>query len=138
MKELLKDKGFLRLVVIFILVTVVAFVLKNTLAELEIDPFVIGFGNLILFLASSLTLILYGKAKNATNTHAFSRNVYAAFVTKFFILVTAAMLYFYFSDEISVRAVFICLALYFVYHFAGALHASKVEKKKVKHHHHHH
>jgi hypothetical protein len=135
MKDLLKDKGFLRLAVIFLLVTLLSIVLSSTLIENKIDPVVVGFGNLILFLASSLTLVLYGRAKNASTSHGFSRNIYAAFVTKFFILVTAAMLYFYFSGEISVRAVFICLALYFVYHFAGAVHAAKVEKKKVKHHH---
>lgn len=134
MKELLKDKGFIRILVIFLLVLALTFVLKQTLIENKVDPVVVGFGNLILFLAGGLTLLLYGKAKNTANPHQFTRNVYAAFVIKFFILVTAAMLYFYFSGDISVRAVFVCLALYFVYHFAGALHASKVERKKVKQH----
>jgi hypothetical protein len=138
MKELLKDKGFLRLTIIFILVSAIAIVFSSKLTELEVDPVVVGFGNLIIYLASVLTLLLYGRAKNASTSHGFSRNVYAAFVTKFFVLVTAAMLYFYFSDRVeklSVRAVFVCLALYFVYHFAGAVHAARVEKKKVKHHH---
>jgi hypothetical protein len=135
MKELLRDKGFLRLTIIFVLVSAVSIVFGDKLTDLEVDPTVVIVGNLIIYLASALTLLLYGRAKNATTSHGFSRNVYAAFVTKFFVLVTAAMVYFYFSREISVRAVFVCLALYFVYHFAGAVHAARVEKKKVKHHH---
>ncbi len=136
MKELLKDKGFLRLTAVFVFVSITAILLHGLLASNQIDPLVLGIGNLILFLSSALTLLLYGRAKNAKTSHGFSKNIYAAFVTKFFILVTAAMVYFYFADNISIRAVFICLGLYFVYHFVGAVHAARVEKKKVKQHHH--
>ena len=99
MKELFKDKGFQRLLVIFILVTAVGLIFRQTLAENKVDPVVVLAGNLIIFFASTLTLLLYGRAKNAKTSHGFSRNVYAAFVTKFFILVTAAMVYFYFSSN---------------------------------------
>ena len=135
MKELLKDKGFQRLIFIFILVNVLVLILKGTLEQWDISPGVVAVGNGIIFIASMITLLLYGRAKNAKTSHGFSRNVYAAFVTKFFILVTAAMLYFYFAkDEISPKAIFVCLGLYFIYHFAGAVYAARVEKKKVKHH----
>ena len=129
------DKGFLRLLVLFLLVTAGTIFFWSYLLDKEVDPIVLGSGNLIIFLASVLTLAMYGKAKRSKSPHGFSRNLYAAFVIKFFILITAAMLYFYFSSEISTRAVFVCLVLYLVYHFLGASYAARVEKKQPLHKH---
>lgn len=135
MNGFFKDKGFQRLLFTFILVNALVVVFKEKFLELKVDNAVVLVGNAIIFAASVLTLLLYGRAKNAKTSHGFSRNIYAAFVVKFFILVSAAMIYFYFAqDEISTRAVFICLGLYFIYHFVGASYAARVEKKKVKHH----
>lgn len=135
MKDLLNDKGFIRILILFIITTGLIILFKNQLIENEIDPIVAGFGNLILFLASGLTLAIYGKAKRSTSTHGFTKNIYAAFVIKFFILITAVMMYFYFARNISTRAIFLCMALYLIYHFVGASYAARVEKKKVKQHH---
>jgi hypothetical protein len=133
MEKIFSDKGFQRILFLFILVNLLLFGAKNYLTEVEIAPMVVGVGNAIIFFASTATLMLYGRAKNAKTSHGFSRNIYAAFVTKFFILVTAAMLYFYFAkDDISTKAVFVCLGLYFVYHFTGAVFAARVEKKHTK------
>ncbi len=135
MNELLKDAGFKRLVILFVLTTAVVVVMRGFLMDKNFDPMVIGAGNVIIFLASAFTLLMYGRAKRSKSSHGFSRNVYAAFVTKFFVLITAAMLYFYFAEEISTKAVFVCLGLYFAYHFIGASYAARVEKKKVGHKH---
>jgi hypothetical protein len=135
MKDLLKDSGFQRLVVLFVLTTVLVVILNGFLVNNQADPMVIGVGNTIIFLSSAFSLLMYGRAKRSKSTHGFSRNVYAAFVTKFFVLVTAAMVYFYFAEAISTKAVFICLGLYFAYHFIGASYASRVEKKKIVHKH---
>lgn len=135
MKELFKDNGFKRLLFLFILVSGLTLVFRQFFEDRKIDTMVVFIGNILIFASSVLALLLYGRAKSSKTPHGFSRNVYAAFVTKFFVLVTAAMLYFYFAqDDISTRAVFICLGLYFVYHFAGAAYAARIEKKKVKHH----
>ncbi|HSK13398.1 MAG TPA: hypothetical protein VK907_09295 [Phnomibacter sp.] len=131
MIERLKDAGFLRLLVFFMLTSAAILIFKEQLSENNITPMVVAVGNLIIFLASCLTLAMYGKAKRSKSGHGFTRNVYAAFVIKFFILITAAMLYFYFSREISSKAVFVCLGLYLVYHFLGASFAARVEKKTV-------
>jgi len=131
MKELFSDVGFKRLVILFLITTVLVVALNGILTENKANPLVIGIGNSIIFLASALTLVMYGRAKKSKSTHGFSRNVYAAFVTKFFVLITAAMFYFYFAEEISTRAVFICLGLYFAYHFIGASYAARVENKKI-------
>jgi len=135
MKDLIKDGGFQRLIILFIVTTVLVVIFKGLLADNNADPLVIGVGNVIIFMASAFALLMYGRAKRSKSTHGFSRNVYAAFVTKFFILITAAMVYFYFAGEISSKAVFVCLGLYFAYHFIGASWASRVEKKKIAHKH---
>jgi small-conductance mechanosensitive channel len=135
MKDLLQDKGFQRLVILFVLTTLLVVVMNGFLTDNGADPIVIGAGNIIIFLASAFTLLMYGRAKRSKSSHGFSKNVYAAFVTKFFVLITAAMLYFYFAQEISTKAVFVCLGLYFAYHFIGASYAARVEKKKVAHKH---
>jgi hypothetical protein len=133
MKELIKDNGFKRLVALFIITTVAVFMLNSFLTEQNVDTVVVAAGNAIIFLTSVFTLMMYGRAKRSKSAHGFSRNVYAAFVTKFFVLITTAMVYFYFSEEINKKAVFICLGLYIVYLFIGASYASRVEKKKPVH-----
>lgn len=137
MKELFQDKGFQRLVALFIITTIAVFFLNGYLSDNNIDTVVVAAGNAIIFLSSAFSIMMYGRAKTSKSAHGFSRNVYAAFVTKFFILITAAMLYFYFSDEINKKAVFICLGLYLLYLFIGASYASKVERKKPVTHHKH-
>ncbi len=135
MKQLLSDGGFQRLVILYIVTSVVVVAMKGFLTENDVDPIVVGVGNSIIFLASAFTLLMYGRAKRSKSHHGFSRNVYAAFVTKFCVLITAAMVYFYFAEEISSKAVFVCLGLYFAYHFIGASYAARVEKKKAVHKH---
>lgn len=132
--ELVKDDGFKRLTFLFFVVSAVAFLAGNQLADQKVDSNVLLGGNAILYMSSLLALFMYGRAKKSKTTHGFTRQVYAAFVVKFFILITAAMMYFYFAEEINTRAVFVCMGLYLVYHLLGASHAARVEKKKAVQH----
>lgn len=128
--ELLKDNGFKRLTFLFFIVSAISFLASSQLAEHKVDSNVLLVGNVILYGSSLLALFMYGRAKRSKTTHGFTRQVYAAFVVKFFILITAAMMYFYFAKEINTRAVFVCMGLYLIYHFLGASHAARVEKKE--------
>jgi hypothetical protein len=134
MNQVFKDQGFIRLLALFVVVSAAVLILHTNLEDKNIDPWVVGVGNAIIFLASLLALSLYGRAKRSKSNHGFTRNIYAAFVTKFFILLTSAMVYFYFASEISSKAIFVCLGLYLIYHFVGASYAARVEKKHVKQH----
>jgi hypothetical protein len=130
-----RDKGFQKLFAIFFLVFVLVVSFHEKLVEWEIDPIVVIVGNILLLGTSLLTLNIFEKANSSKTPQGFVRNVYSAFVVKFFVLVVAAMLYFYFSDTISVRAVFLCMGFYFVYHFLGTSHAAvKARTHKHKHH----
>ncbi len=131
--ELMKDSGFKRLTLFFVLVSAVAFLAEAQLSDQKVDSAVLRAGNAVLYAVSVLALYLYGRAKKSKSAHAFTRQVYTAFMVKFFILVAVTMIYFYFASEINTRAVFICMGLYLVYHFLGASHAARVEKRKNPH-----
>jgi hypothetical protein len=132
--DLIKDDGFRRLTFLFFVVSAVAFLAGTQLSDQNVDNHVLLGGNAILYGASCLALFMYGRAKKSKTAHGFTKQVYSAFVVKFFILVTSAMVYFYFAEDINTRAVFICMGLYLIYHLLGASHAARVEKnKKVQH-----
>lgn len=119
-----RDSGFVRLSAFFIATTILAIVFYEPLHQKEVDvPVVIG-GNVIIFLSSLLAYFIFEKATKAQTGHAAVRNVYTGFVIKFFLLIVAAMLYFYFAATINQNAIIICFVLYLVYNFLGARYAA--------------
>lgn len=119
-----RDSGFVRLSAFFIATTILAIVFYEPLQQKEVDvPVVIG-GNVIIFLSSLLAYFIFEKATKAQTGHAAVRNVYTGFVIKFFLLIVAAMLYFYFAATINQNAIIICFVLYLVYNFLGARYAA--------------
>jgi hypothetical protein len=129
--HLIKDDGFRRLTFLFFVISAVSFLAETQLSDQKVDSHVLLGGNAILYGASLLALFMYGRAKKSKTAHGFTKQVYSAFVVKFFILVTSAMMYFYFAEETNIRAVFICMGLYLVYHLLAASHAARVEKNKT-------
>ena len=138
-------KAFRLLAVFFIIVNALAIIFRSRLEDNNVDTDVVIIGNLVLFVVSSLTMWMYSKAGSQKKSHGMVRNVYGGFMLKFFTLVVAAMVYFYFAEEINKPAIFICLGLYLVYNFAGV---SQVAKRQITphqppnshhqpHHHHH-
>ncbi len=142
MVTLLKDNGIVYLGGFFIITSLLVLLLTKPLTNLEIDTTVVLSGNLILFLSTLMSYRIYSKQIKGKSGQAVVRNVYAGFVLKFFILVSTAMIYFYFAKQINLRAVLICLVLYLVYNFVNARfasekkehHAPPVSKSKHKHH----
>lgn len=134
-------KSFRLLTIFFIIINALAIVFRARLEDSNVDTDVVIIGNLVLYVVSSLTVWMYSKAGSQKKAHGMVRNVYGGFMLKFFTLVVAAMVYFYFAKEINKPAIFICLGLYLVYNFVGV---SQVAKKQsaVSHtshqpHHHH-
>jgi hypothetical protein len=113
-----------RLSAFFIASTILAVVFYEFLQEKEIDVAVVIGGNVIIFLSSLLAYFIFEKATKAQTGHSAVRNVYTGFVIKFFLLIVAAMLYFYFAATINQKAIIICLVLYLVYNFLGARYAA--------------
>ena len=138
------------LVIVFVIVNALALVFAKRLQAKNIDSDVIIIGNLVLFLASAASVYIYTRSQKSKG-HAVVRNIYGGFILKFFVLIIAAMLYFFFADEINKGAIFVCLGLYLVYNIIGTRqsikqtasngqsHAPHAEHKdRPKHQHHSH
>ena len=80
-------RGFL---IVFIIVSVVAFFMRKQLADLRIDYTVVLAANTLLFLLGLISLGLHVKALKNTNPQAFIRSVMLANILKLFTLAAAA------------------------------------------------
>lgn len=135
------------LTLFFIMVNTLTIVFRTRLEDKNVDTDVVIIGNLVLFVFSALSVWMYSRAGNQKKSHGMVRNVYGGFMLKFFALIVAAMVYFYFAKEINKPAIFICLGLYLVYNFAGVLqvvkkpaaeaHPTNSQHQKSPHHHQH-
>ncbi|CAN5446751.1 hypothetical protein BH10BAC3_BH10BAC3_27200 [soil metagenome] len=141
-------KAIRLLVIFFITVNALSIVFRSRLEDKGVDTDVVIIGNLILFVVSALSIWMYSKAGGQNKSHGMVRNVYGGFMLKFFALIVAAMVYFYFAREINKPAIFICMGLYLVYNFTGVLQLVKKQpphaapnlshpQKHTPHHHHH-
>src|SRR5688572_28639193 len=88
-------KLFLPILLIFVLISSLSLVFGNRLTGWNIDAMLVLFGNLVLFLVTAFSFILYRKALLAANTAAFLRNVYSGMLLKLFICMAAAFVYIY-------------------------------------------
>ncbi len=128
-----KNSGFVILLAVFALVNVVLLLFKGVLANQEIDFWVVFGGNAIVFAATLLSYFLFGgnAAPQKGRGQAVVKQVYAGFVVKFFLLVTAAMVYFYFAENINVKGVFVCFGLYFMYNLLNVKATTAKAKSTV-------
>jgi hypothetical protein len=118
-------KALITLTIFFIITNALFIVFNSRLEDKGVDTDVIIIGNLFLYVVSALSVWMYGKAGNSQRPHGVVRNVYGGFMLKFFALIVAAMVYFYFAKEINKPAIFICMGLYLVYNFAGVFQVVK-------------
>jgi hypothetical protein len=123
------NKGWMPLVGLFTVVTIVVLSSREWLDGKGFDYRVLLGGNALLFLASMLAFLLYSSAMNNKKSYGFVQQVYTGFILKFFVLVVGAIVYFYFASEVNKPGVFACMALYLVYNFLGT---SQVVNKKNK------
>ena len=109
-------KPLLSLVLLFILLNCLFFVGKNRLENNGVSQEVLLGGNLVLFLATFLSLFIYLKSLNSANAQASVRGMYGSFMIKFFICLVAAFVYILMAKKnLNKPALVICLGLYIVY-----------------------
>lgn len=125
----MENKGWMPLVGLFTVVTIVVLSGRGWLEDKGFDYRVLLGGNALLFLASMLAFLLYASAMKNKKSYGFVQQVYTGFILKFFVLIVGAIVYFYFASEVNKPGVFACMALYLVYNFLGT---SQVVKKKEK------
>lgn len=110
---------------LFLLVTAGVLLGQQALTAKGVAVPVVLAGNALLFVLSLLVYRLYSGAMGQSRATGFVRQVYAGFMLKFFVLVAAAVGYFYFAETVNKPAVFICMGLYLVYNFLGTAQVVK-------------
>jgi hypothetical protein len=112
----LRSKKFTGLVIVFVVVSLIAFLLKGQLANIKIDYRVILGANTLLFLFGVISLLLHMNALSKTNPQAFIRSVMLANIIKILGLAIAAFVYITVAGKsASTNAIFGGLFLYIIY-----------------------
>ena len=108
-----------RFIIIFVILTIILFILKTWIKGSDTDYVVLLSGNAILFFATLFSFYLYNKALQNNNPHVFIRFIYGGMFLKMFICIVAAMVYIFIAkNSVSRFALFGCFGLYFIYTFA--------------------
>jgi len=111
-------KLFLPILLVFVFVSTLTVVFSNRLSGMNINGQLLLSGNLLLFLVTAFSFVMYRKALLAANTHAFLRNVYSGMMLKLFACIIAAFIYIYATGgEVNRNGLFILMFLYILYTF---------------------
>lgn len=123
-------RAFLPLVVIFVIATVLFFVVPlRSLWNMSAAVMIIG--NCILFAATSVSFSLLARSLKSDNVQVFLRMIYGSMFAKMMIVLFAALLYIgLVRKEVSKGAIFGCMFLYFVYTFVEIAIIMKLSRKK--------
>ena len=124
------SKGFLPIFVLFIVFTALFFVLRNTLTQLGFDINILLWGNLFLFILSSLSFFIQFKALQADSPQLFTRYFYLSFAAKFLLVAITVLVYAYNAKTINRNSILLCMALYIVYVFVELSFVLKTLRKK--------
>ena len=109
---------FLPILLIFVLISSLSLVFSNRLGDWNIHAMLVLSGNLLLFLVTVFSFILYRKALLAANTQAFLRNVYSGMLLKLFICMVAAFIYISAAGRsVNRNGLFVLMFIYLLYTF---------------------
>jgi len=104
--------------------------LKSWLTSKNIDPLVLGFGNILLFILSLAVFSIQKKALKNTNPQVFVRAIMLGTFIKLMVIAIAVAIYLVASGEDrSVYAVIASMVLYVVYTIIDVRIASKLNRR---------
>ena len=106
---------FRPIIILFILITAVCLSFGNWLDGKGIDHIVLMYGNLILFLLTSIACIIHIRALKNNNPYAFVRAVTLASFLKLIVIAISVVIYFTAVKTRSIYAIAIAMAFYIVY-----------------------
>lgn len=110
------NKPWLPLVALFVLLNIFFFAAHDWLTEKGANNDVLIIGNLILFVATLLSVVIYLRSLRSSGGSAAVRGMYGSFIVKFFTCLIAAFAYIMIEKEnVNKPALIICLGLYVVY-----------------------
>ena len=95
------------------------------------DHEVLIVGNLVLFLATLLSFLVYFRSMDSKNPSASVRGMYGSFMIKFFVCLIAAFAYIMLAKkDVNKPALIICMGLYIVYTVIEVSVLQKLLKQK--------
>lgn len=124
-----ESKAIVPVFTFFIAVSGFCTLFKTWLAEKNIDPLVIGFGNLLLFILSLAVFSLHKKALQNANPQVAVRSVMLGSFIKLMVIAVAVLIYLLASgDKRSIYGIFGFLFLYVIYTVLDTRIASKLKR----------
>jgi len=126
-----KLKGFMPVILVFIVLNGFLISAKNMLQRWNVDQDVVIIGNALLFLITLCSFLLAQRGLKNPNPHAFIRSVYVSVMLKLFVCIIAAFVYIaMYKSNLNKPALFICMALYLVYTFLEVASLTKLLKQR--------
>lgn len=114
---------------LFFAINILILIAFSWLKSAGLDPVVLLFGNLIVFLLTLISFYLIKRGLSSSSTSGFLSSVYSSFIMK---LIFAAIIVFIYvklsGDQMNSPAVFVSMLLYLVYTYMevkGLLHLLK-------------
>ena len=119
MENKISRKPFSLIVIIFLIISLVVFAFKGLLQQWGADVNILLAGNLILFLATVFSFLLFSRGLQHNSTHAFLRMTYGGMLLRMGICIVATLVYAWATGgKVNKIAVFACFGFYFIYTFA--------------------
>ena len=122
---------FVPIVILFIVLNALFLTAKSWLTKYGMSQDVLIIGNVILFAVTIASLYFHVKGFLHKNIQVFFRSVYGALMIKMFVCAAAVIIYAIAAKpNINKPALYICMALYFVYSFMEVRMVFRLLKQK--------
>lgn len=125
------NKPWLPLVFVFVLLNVFFFAFHDWLVKKGVNNDVLIIGNLILFIATLFSLVVYLSSLKSSGGGAAVRGMYGSFMIKFFACLVAAFAYIMIAKkDVNKPALIVCMGLYIIYTVIEVSSLQKLLKQK--------
>ena len=124
------NKALMPLHLVFLVVVIVIFAMKKTLEASDVNTSLLLGGNVLLYLVSLVSIMMYSKKIDPKRPGAAVSGVYGGFMLKFAVIAIAAFLYMLLTPVINKNGLIGCAILYLVYHILGTYLSLQLNKKK--------
>lgn len=123
-------KLFTPILGLFSAVGCTGFLFRSWLEQHNVDFNVLMAGNLIVFVVSIVSLLFHIKGFSTNNAQVFLRGVYISLMIKMIVVAAAVLIYASTAAKLNRTAVYISMALYFVYSFLEVRMVFRLLKQK--------
>lgn len=122
---------FLPVLILFGITVLLTVAGRQKLYDWNIDWLVLLTGNIILFVATALSFLLYVKALRTANVQVFLRMLYGSLLLKMVFCMAATLIYVFIAGKgVNKFAVFGCFGLYVLYTFAEVKILMRLSKQQ--------